>query len=191
MTEREAIARLKRGDINGLKPLVEQHQLKAVRTAFLITQDRAMAEDIVQSTFIRIYERIHQFDSQRPFEPWFMRSVVYAALQAMRSKKQHLSLNGRHDNDPVDLTEILPDHGQTPADALEQDDLRQTIQKALEELSPDQRAAIVMRYYLDMSEEEMAAETDTPAGTIKWRLHAARKRLRGLLVSITGQPVTE
>ena len=51
VTEREAITRLKQGDIHGLELLVKQHQVKAVRTAYLITQDRSMAEDVVQACF--------------------------------------------------------------------------------------------------------------------------------------------
>jgi hypothetical protein len=53
MEEQEAIARLKRGDIGGLEALVRKHQVQAVRTAYLITRDRALAEDIVQTAFLR------------------------------------------------------------------------------------------------------------------------------------------
>ena len=63
MEEQEAIARLKRGDVGGLEVLVRGHQVRAVRTVFLITRDRALAEDIVQAAFLRAYERIGQFDS--------------------------------------------------------------------------------------------------------------------------------
>jgi RNA polymerase sigma-70 factor (ECF subfamily) len=52
---------------------------------------------------------------------------------------------------------------------------------AVQALPPDQRAAIVLRYYLDLSEAEMAERLDCPPGTVKWRLHAARQRLRTLL----------
>ena len=82
MEEREAIARLNRGDIAGLETLVRQYQVQAVRTAYLITRDRALAEDIVQAAFLRVYERIGQFDTKRPFGPWFLRSVVNDAIKA-------------------------------------------------------------------------------------------------------------
>ena len=76
MDEKQAITRLKLCDLNALEVLVDLHQLKALRTACLIVGDRALAEDIVQNAFIRAGERIEQFDSQRPFEPWFLRSVI-------------------------------------------------------------------------------------------------------------------
>ncbi|MEO8609830.1 MAG: sigma factor [Chloroflexota bacterium] len=66
MNENQAIKRLKRGDINGLETLVRQHQVRAVRTAYLITQDRALAEDVVQAAFVRAYQHIDQFDVSRP-----------------------------------------------------------------------------------------------------------------------------
>jgi RNA polymerase sigma-70 factor (ECF subfamily) len=69
MEEAEAIAQLRQGDVRGLDALVRGHQVQAVRTAYLITRDRALAEDIVQAAFVRGYERIEQFDTGRPFGP--------------------------------------------------------------------------------------------------------------------------
>lgn len=78
--EFEAIKRLKQGDISGLEFLVSQYQVRAVRAAYLITRDSALAEDVAQDCFVRVYHSIHGFDSSRPFEPWFMRSVVNASV---------------------------------------------------------------------------------------------------------------
>lgn len=185
MEEHEAIARLKRGDISGLAALVQVHQVKAVRTATLITRDRTLAEDVVQATFIKMYERIAQFDERRPFEPYFMRSVVNAALSAAKKQQRVLPLDApvtaNAAPDDITFADLLPDTGLSPAEAIEHDELKQTVRQALDQLTPDQRAVIVMRYYLDMSESDMSDELNAPAGTVKWRLHAARKRLRGLL----------
>ena len=62
MDDREAIRRMKNGEIGGLEILVNRYQVKAVRAAFLVVYDKALAEDIVQETFIRLYQRIHHFD---------------------------------------------------------------------------------------------------------------------------------
>ncbi|MBU4225438.1 MAG: hypothetical protein KKC71_06415 [Chloroflexi bacterium] len=69
MDESQAIQRLKRGDIGGLEFLVHRYQLKAVRTAYLITRDPQTAEDVVQDTFLQSYRSIARFDGTRPFEP--------------------------------------------------------------------------------------------------------------------------
>ncbi len=179
---------MKRGDIGGLAVLVEQYQTKAVRTAYMIVRDHGIAEDVVQATFLRIYQHIDQFDMSRRFEPWFMRSVVNAALQHERRAGRVTSLDAPLNKDAGDATfaDMLRDEGPDPAEAVEDAELRDMIWGALDALSSDQRAAVVMRYYLDFSEREMSEALDTPAGTIKWRLHAARKRLAVLLRAEAG-----
>lgn len=180
--ERQAIARLKNGDIGGLETLVKIYQVKAVRAAYLVAQDTALAEDIVQSAFIRAYERIAQFDAARPFGPWFLRSVVNDALKAVSRSKRTVSLEIADD--------WLSDRQPGPVAVLEAAQTREAVRAALAELSPEQRAAVVARYYLDLSESEMAEQTGSPPGTIKWRLHAGRKRLRALLSGLRNEDQT-
>jgi RNA polymerase sigma-70 factor (ECF subfamily) len=186
MEEREAVARLKRGDIGGLEALVRTYQVQAIRSAYLITHDRALAEDIVQAAFLRAYERIAQFDATRPFGPWFLRSVVNDAVKAARRGQRLVPLEDEGGGE-ASLADVLANPGPGPAERVEAAETREALWEALGQLPPAQRAAIVMRYYLDMSEDEMAQEMDVPAGTVKWRLHAARKRLRALWVKKTEQ----
>ncbi|MBN1119757.1 MAG: sigma-70 family RNA polymerase sigma factor [Anaerolineae bacterium] len=182
MNERTAINRLKRGDINGLAALVRIYELEAVRTAFLITRDRAMAEDVVQSTFLRIAQRIEQYDMARPFAPWFMRSVVNAAIQTAKRHQRDLSLDASPaDDSGSTFIDLLPDPNPGPDGEVERAELRQAVWDALGQLSPEQRAAVVMRYYLEMSDGEMSDRLHIAPGTVRWRLSAARKQLRVLL----------
>lgn len=181
MEEQAAIARLKQGDIGGLEVLVLQYQVQAVRTAFLITRDRALAEDIVQAAFLRAYERIVQFDARRSFGPWFLRSVVNDAVKAAVRRKRQVPLEVSSEGEETSLADLLADPSPGPDDLVEAAELRRTVWAALGKLPPAQRAAIVLRYYLGLSEAEMADELACPPGTVKWRLHAARKRLRTLL----------
>lgn len=67
MEEKEAIARLKRGNINGLETLVARYCKRAVQSAYLVVGDPEQAEDIAQSAFVNVYERIGSFDGSRPF----------------------------------------------------------------------------------------------------------------------------
>ena len=93
MDNQDAIQRLKRGDIGGLHVLVDRYQVRAARAAYLITQDTAMAEDIMQNAFLRVYDRIDQFDLTRPFEPWLMRIVINLALQTIGSQRRLVDLD--------------------------------------------------------------------------------------------------
>lgn len=178
MKEQEAIQRLKRGDIGGLETLVRIYQVKAVRTAYLITRDADLAEDIVQDAFVRVYNAIYGFDSTRPFEPWFFRIVTHAAVKASQKMARQVQFG---DNVEGETFTQLAAQMETIESQVEAIEYQNQIWDALERLSPRQRAAIVQRYFLDMSEKEMAAELDAAPGTIKWLLNAARKRLRALL----------
>jgi RNA polymerase sigma-70 factor (ECF subfamily) len=177
MDDLQAIHRLRQGDIGGLEDLIACHQAKALRTAFLITQDELMAQDIVADAFIRFFERVDRFDEDRPFEPYFLRSVVHAALNTLRRAKKQIPLEEW--TEPAALGYLLTQAAGVE-DQVEYQRIKQQIRAAIRALPPRQRAAIVLRYYLDMSEREMAAELKAAPGTVKWLLNAARKRLRGL-----------
>ena len=178
MDDEQAIRRLKNGDIGGLELLVARYQVKAVRIASFITDDQALAEEVVQETFVRLHRRIRQFDVTRPFEPYFLRSVVNAALNAARQEKRSLSLDG-----DLAAVETMLDQAPPVEAQVEFGQMKGEITRALSRLSPRQRAVIIQRYYLEMSEQEMSQTLGIAPGTIKWLLNAARERLRSLLGS--------
>ena len=179
--EQSAIARLKDGDIQGLETLVKGYQIQALRAAYLVTQDHSLAEDIVQSAFINLQAKIHQFDPTRPFRPWFLRSVVNAAINAARRRQRLVPFEDATKGEREKALEWLNGANPEPEEALEAAQLRQEVWNALEQLTPNQRAAVVLRYYLEMSEAEMGETLASPISSVKWWLYSARKRLRGLL----------
>jgi RNA polymerase sigma-70 factor (ECF subfamily) len=179
MEDLQAIRRLKRGEIGGLECLIARYQAKALRTAFLITHDEPLAEDVVQDAFVRFYQRARYFDEARPFEPYFMRSVVNVALNCIEREKKGRSCS------EADLSELknLLEEAVSVEEQVDFNTLKWQIAEVLEELPARQRAVIVQRYYLEMSEKEMSEALDSPPGTVKWLLNAARARLRSLLGS--------
>lgn len=182
MDEAEAIGRLKQGDIAGLERLVRQYYVPAVRAAILVTRDRPLAEDVAQSAFLRLFERIGSFDSCRRFAPWFLRLVVNAAVDAAKGRRRELSLDELHqsclDEEELGLEAWLADPNPGPEETLEAAEMQAAVRAALDRLSPEQRAVVVLRYYLAWSEDEMAHALGSPRGTIKSRLNAARTHLR-------------
>jgi RNA polymerase sigma-70 factor, ECF subfamily len=173
MDEREAVALLKQGDISGLEHLVVKYQVRAVRAAFLVCRDSALAEDIVQSAFIRAYERIGSFDASLPFGPWFLRSVTNDALKAVARSERTVPFDASfHEN-------AMPDPN--IEERLEKLETSAAINEAIAQLPPEQRAAIVMRYFLELSDEEMSSQLECANSTVRWRLHSARRKLRQLL----------
>ena len=177
MEDRIAISRLKQGDLSGLEALVNRYQARAVQAAYLIVYDRALAEDVVQTAFLKAAERVHQFDEKRPFAPWFFRIVTNDALKAAKRQKRMISLEERTDEPTAQLARWLLDPSVPPEQLLEEKETRQMILKAIQSLPPEQRRVVVMRYFLEMSEAELSANMDRPLSTIKWWLRDARKRL--------------
>lgn len=181
MEDQFAISRIKQGDLSALEPLVKRYQVQAVHAAYAIVYNRALAEDIAQTAFVKILERVHQFDEERPFAPWFFRIVVNDSLKAARKQKTIISLDEETDEPAAQLAKWLVDPNIRPEQVLEQKQASQNILKAIQSLSPEQRAVVVMRYFLEMSEADMVSKMDRPLSTVKWWLREARNRLRNLI----------
>jgi RNA polymerase sigma-70 factor, ECF subfamily len=180
-SEYTLVTRLKSGEIDVLTPLVQAYQQKALRTAWLVTQDSVLAEEVTQTAFIQAYDCIDQFDVSRPFLPWFLRIVVNLAVKSARKQTRTLSLDAADIDSETAFAELLADHRPDPETEVEQRELERTVQQLLEQLSPEQRAVIVLRYYVDLTETQMADVLNLPTGTVKSRLHAARRQLRRLI----------
>ena len=180
-----AISRIKQGDLSALETLVKRYQAQAVHAAYAIVYDRALAEDIAQTAFVKVLERVHQFDEERPFVPWFFRIVVNDSVKAARKQKTILSLQEESDQPAVQLAKWLIDPSLRPEQVLEQKQTHLNILRAIQSLSPEQRAVIVMRYFLEMSEADMVTKMECPLSTVKWWLREARKRLKNLIGSMS------
>ena len=179
--EQFAISRLKQGDILGLEPLVRSYQVQAVHLALLIVHDRDLAEEIVQSCFLRAVEKINQFDDQRPFKPWFLRIVANAAVQECQRNKRFISLEGSEAGQVQLAEQFLVDPAQCTEDLVENAELYDAMWKALDRLAPEQRAALVLRYLHGYSEADLTSHFSQPLSTIKWWLRAARSKLQKIL----------
>lgn len=179
MSDQQALALLKQGNIEGLECLVWKYQAKAVQAALLITFQREMAEDVVQDAFLKAYRKIHQFDESRPFGPWFLRIVINDAKKAVQKQKRILPLEAPEEGQRI--AEWLIDPAKSPENLAESAETREQVWQAIGQLTPDQREVVVMRYFLGSKESEMVRALGRPSTTVKWWLYAARKRLRSIL----------
>jgi RNA polymerase sigma-70 factor (sigma-E family) len=138
-----------------LEELYVQHADRAIRVAYLLTGDRAMAEDLVQEAFLRLAGRFLHVRNRAAFESYLRRTVVNLAnSQHRRRRSEHSKLArsaGMRGPEPAQ-----PDVGRS-------DELR----RALLRLPPRQRTAIVLRFYEDLSEQQTAAAMRVAVGTVK------------------------
>ncbi|RPI81534.1 MAG: sigma-70 family RNA polymerase sigma factor [Chloroflexi bacterium] len=184
MDDAQAVRFLKQGDLGGLEWLITCYQVRAIRAAYLITHNEAMAEDVVQEAFIQFFRNVHQFDESRPFQPYFLRSVVNRAINTVHREAKVTGLE--REEDAAEVEYLLTQASQVETQ-VEYNQLKAELLQAMAKLTPRQRAVIIQRYYLEMSEKEMAQNLKIAPGTIKWLLNAAKARLRTMLKSDRSQ----
>lgn len=194
-----AMRRCQQGDASALDELVGRHQLSAVRIAYVLVQDRFIAEDIVQESFLLIYRKSHQFREGAQFTPWFHQVVINTARQHLRAAKRHpeQSLDLRQDS-AASRAEDHHEHGESdPSAHMERVETREAVLDILRRLTVKQREVLVLRYYCDYTDNEMARILGVPGGTVRWRLHAAlrafertMRRLHPWLAGSEQAPIT-
>jgi RNA polymerase sigma-70 factor (ECF subfamily) len=173
VTEAEAIESLQRGSPDGMEFLLAEHEVAARRLAYAITGNRATADDVVAEAFLSAYRHIGRFQAGRPFAPWLLKIVANEALQVARRSKRADRLNallGRQRTETPD-----------PVEVAETNAVRRRVAAAVRALEPNERAAVTLRYLLDMDERTVAETLGWPLGTVKTRLHRARGHLRDQL----------
>lgn len=180
MEEQKAIQLLREGNLTGLDLLVERYYFRAVKAAYLIVQERSQAEDIVQDAFLRASQKIHQLAGEN-FGPWFLRIVINASIRSARQSSRLVSLQVEGGNQGQTFEDLLFDCHPGPEVMVDKEEFTTRVWQALQQLPTEQRAAVVLKYYLEMSEVEVATELGQRVTTIKGRLYAARQRLKQLL----------
>jgi RNA polymerase sigma-70 factor, ECF subfamily len=173
LSEAELVARAKRGDERAYERIVEQHQTIAFRVAWLITSSAADAEEAAQDAFLKAHRALARFRDGAPFRPWLLRIAANEARnrRAVAHRHQRLALRAAEERRPDDA---VP----SPEAALLDSERRAELLAALSRLPERDRLAIACRYFLELSEAEMAAALMCRRGTVKSRLSRALARLR-------------
>ena len=170
--ERELVARAQRGDDEAYATIVHAHQGIAFRTAYLLTGSAADAEDATQDAFVKAWRALGRFRTGSPFRPWLLRIVANEAHNRRRSSGRRANLVLRAS------TELSGDAAPSPEATLLDSETRARLLAAVDELPDDQRAVIVLRYFVGLAEDEVATALDIPRGTVKSRNARALERLR-------------
>ena len=163
-------------DLDAYEELVREHQTIAFRTAYVITGSAADAEEVVQDAFVKAYRARAGFRPGAPFRPWLLKIVANEARNKRRS-------TGRRARLELHVAEERPSGGAAPSPevALLAGEERATLLAAVQALGEEQRAVVVCRYLLGLSEAETAAVLDCRPGTVKSRLSRALARLEAEL----------
>ncbi len=171
-TDGRLVVRIRDGDLDALGELYEKYKALVYRTALAITHDERVAEDILQDVFLRVHTYADRLDETVALKPWLYRVTVNSAYTwANRVKRWFYLFQDTLDN-------LVTSPQWYPEAAVEEREWRQMILRAIDTLPSNHRVVIVLHYLEGLSLKEIAYVTDVPEGTIKSRLHYARKKLR-------------
>jgi RNA polymerase sigma-70 factor (ECF subfamily) len=166
--DRDALARYLDGDERAFEELVIRYEARVRNLAFGILRDFALAEDVAQETFLTVYRKAGSFRGEGSVRSWLFKIAVRRALDELkkRGRKGEVALVDAH----VDPNE--------PHKGL---DAGWDLARALDRLTPEHRAALVLREVEGLSYEEIAKSLGWPMGTVATRLHRARLEIKAKL----------
>lgn len=158
------------GDLRAFEQLVDRYQRQLFNVAFRMLNDREDSLDVTQTTFLKAFDKLGTYDSRHRFFSWIYRILVNESLNLLGKRRK-----------AVPVPEELPSASPQPDAVLHGNEVAREIQAALQRLTADYRTVIVLRYFGDMSYQEMSEALDVPERTVKSRLFTARRRLCRLL----------
>ncbi len=176
------IRQAKAGDKVAFGKLVDRYYEMTFSLAYGVLHNHEAARDVAQDVFLKVYRDIHNFEGKSKFKTWLYRVSVNAALDEVRKKKPTQSLDATDVSDDDDEPPvIITDRSPGPRDKASQHELRKLMDQAIEQLSEDHRAVLVLREWQELSYEEIAETLGIELGTVMSRLHYARKKLGEIL----------
>jgi RNA polymerase sigma-70 factor (ECF subfamily) len=160
------IERWRAGDRDAFEEVVDRYGLQLLRTARLILRDEALAEDAIQETFLKAWQRIGSLRDEDP-GPWLTRIAMNESISTYRRRHRFQALTERFGRLGSSKPEVSTE-------------ARLDLAHALDQLTAEQRAALALHYYQDLSVEDTARMLKVPVDTVKSRLKTALRRLREL-----------
>jgi RNA polymerase sigma-70 factor, ECF subfamily len=181
MTDNEIISQILKGDKEKFRLLVEQYQQMIFRTCMGFLHNKDDADDLTQEVFIQAYLSLRLFKADAAFSTWIYRIAVNASLNKIRKSSKNFILhridlvfNGeRSEASPVQI----PDTND-PEKLLIHDEDSEWVRNALDSLPENQRTALVLSKYDDLSQKKIAEIMNTTEGAVEALLHRAKKSLR-------------
>jgi RNA polymerase sigma-70 factor, ECF subfamily len=165
----EWIAQAQRGNSEAFSKLVEACQTPVFNLCYRMLNDPYEAEDAAQETFLRAFNNLRQFDNQRSFLTWLLSIAAHYCIDQIRKRRMNLlSLDDAVYLDP-------PDTAPGPESSLSMGEEQKRVRVLLEKLSAQDRAAVIMLYWYDLSYDEIAEALSMTVSAVKSRLHRARQ----------------
>src|SRR5438128_5653530 len=152
-----AVARARAGDQDAFGMLVERHSIRLFQLVYRMTGNEQDAEDVVQETFLRAYKQLERFEARAGFGTWLHRIAANCSLDLLRKRKRHDEPVEPVERDWMEPASTLPSHAPPPDDQVFQLEVQQKVEAVMEQLTPMERTAFVLRHFEGRSIEEIGS----------------------------------
>lgn len=170
----QLIRKAKSGDAKAFTKLVKKYQRQVYACIARMVFSHQLIDDLIQETFIKVFQSLHRFDESYPFYPWVRRIAVNATINCLKSEA------GRKASSLDELNPTVISN-ENPVQELERAEMLQNLRRALHALTDEQRVVFVLRTQEEMSYDEIAQALGISIGTVMSRLNRARTKLKMLL----------
>jgi RNA polymerase sigma-70 factor, ECF subfamily len=171
VTEHDLIVRARAGDETAFSPLVETYQTAVYNLCYRMLGEPQEAEDAAQEAFLRAFSQLRRYDPTRSFKTWLLSIASHYCIDQLRKRRQiWLSIEDEELPPHPNLREKTP----SPEEVAVRREQSAVVQGYLARLAPEDRKMVVMRYWYDLSYEEIAEATGATVSAVKSRLHRAR-----------------
>ncbi len=169
------------GDTAAFEELMNRYKKSIFTIAYRMMGNYHEAEDICQDVFITVYNKMYQFDSSKKLGPWIHRIAVNTCISTLRKRNKVVSISFDETYIPandLELNELYED----PHLIIERQELKAEIEDALMELPESYRIVLVLRYQLDLKNQEIAEIIGISRENVDVKIHRARKALRKMIL---------
>jgi RNA polymerase sigma-70 factor (ECF subfamily) len=169
----------RKGSGDACTALVRRFERPVYNLVVRLVQDPALAEDLTQDAFLKMFRGLAQYDASLRFSSWLFRIAHNTAIDHLRQRRVLLATpHLDEDGETIDPLASLPDlRGDWPEQAAIRRQMAAVLDRAIDTLRPEYRAVVVLRHHEDLDYDEIAEVTGLPLGTVKTYLHRARKEL--------------
>ena len=184
--ETELISRAKQGDMQAFEELILQLEKIVYNVAFRMMNHSEDARDLSQEVFLKAYKNLEKFDERSSFSTWLYRITTNTCIDEMRKRKgkQSYSLEAELENEEGSMQRQVVSEEETPEERLLREEGKSEILQALDTLSEEHKAAVILRDIRGMSYEEISEIIELPMGTVKSRISRARNQLKAEILKI-------
>ena len=173
------VIQAQQGSDEAFTMLVEEHQTHVYNLCYRMLGEPEAAEDAAQESFLRAYKNLQRYDRNRPFATWLLSIAAHYCIDRLRRRKLSVFSLDEENTEGVTFEIADPASPNPEAESVKREE-RDRLHILLKDLDATDRAAIVLRYWNDYSEIEIAESLNLTVSAVKSRLHRARRALAGM-----------